>query len=250
MKSSRPLELGWVARLIMIAFLAAVIGISYVMIKNRLFDYGEMRLTLEGRIKELREENQALSSQIAKWSSRAMLERRIESEMKLSKLVGTMAPAIDAKHWVNGAGMTAEDLDGKVVLLDFWAIWCGPCIQTFPHLREWNEEYGDKGLQIVGVTRKYGYEWNEEAKRAVRAEDEISDEQEIDMLKKFLAHHELEHPTIITPEGSEMQSAYAVSGIPHAVLIDRKGVIRMIKVGSGEANAKALHDEIEKLLAE
>lgn len=79
MKSSRPLELGWVARLIMIAFLAAVIGISYVMIKNRLFDYGEMRLTLEGRIKELREENQALSSQIAKWSSRAMLERRIES---------------------------------------------------------------------------------------------------------------------------------------------------------------------------
>lgn len=212
----------------------------------------------EKKLAEVREQFAALGEKSEK-AQRALsgyarsldsVERRIESEMKLSKLVGTMAPAIDAKHWVNAAGMTAEDLDGKVVLLDFWAIWCGPCIQTFPHLREWNEEYGDKGLQIVGVTRKYGYEWNEEAKRAVRAEGEVSDEQEIDMLEKFLAHHELEHPTIITPEGSEMQSAYAVSGIPHAVLIDRKGVIRMIKVGSGEANAKALHDEIEKLLAE
>jgi thiol-disulfide isomerase/thioredoxin len=180
----------------------------------------------------------------------ARVESSIASAKKLAALVGTAAPTIDAKYWVNGKDMSADSLDGKVVLLDFWAVWCGPCIATFPHLREWNEEFGPKGLQILGVTRKYNYTWDDEANRASRAEAENSDEDEIAMLEKFLAHHELQHPTVITPDQSTMQTEYGVTGIPHAVLIDKKGVVRMIKVGSGEANATAIHDMIVELLAE
>ncbi len=76
-KSANGIELGWMARLCVVGLFAAIIGVSYVMIKHRLHDYGSMQLRLESRLKELREEDQALSAQIARWSSRAMLEQRL-----------------------------------------------------------------------------------------------------------------------------------------------------------------------------
>ena len=136
-----------------------------------------------------------------------------------------------------------------MVLLDFWSVWCGPCIASFPHLRDWHDEFGDDGLQIVGVTRYYNYTWDEDAERATRvAGKDVSPEEERSMLKSFLAKHELKHPTIITPEGSSMQSDYGVTGIPHAVLIDREGIVQLVKVGSGRANAEAIKAKIEELM--
>ena len=75
-------------------------------------------------------------------------------------------------------------------------------------------------------------------------------EQEMQMLEKFIAQHELRHRTFVTPAGSQLQQEHGVTGIPHAVLLDKQGRIRMIKVGSGEANAQALHQMIETLLNE
>ncbi len=180
------------------------------------------------------------------------VERTIKSTKRLAELVGKPAPAIDAEYWVNGEQIALDDLKGKVVLLDFWAIWCGPCIATFPHLREWNEEFASEGLQIIGVTRKYDYSWNDEAGRASKRTDEVENtpDEEKAMLEKFMAHHELKHPTIITPAESTMNTEFGVSGIPHAVVIDRDGIIRMIKVGSGDENANAIHELLKKLVAE
>ena len=68
------------------------------------------------------------------------------------------------------------------------------------------------------------------------------------MLTKFAEHHSLHHRFAVQKEGSSLSEYYAVGGIPHVVLIDQEGKVRLVKVGSGPENAKAIGDMIEKLL--
>lgn len=180
------------------------------------------------------------------------LARSIEHGRELAALIGQKAPALNIEDWANGSPLTADDLKGKVVLLDFWAIWCGPCVATFPHLREWQEKYSDKGLVIVGMTRYYNYKWDEEAGKPARGKekDEVSHEDEQAMLKHFAEFHRLQHRFAIQTEDHSLADDLAVKGIPQAVVIDRQGIVRLIRVGSGSKNAKAIHDMIEKLLAD
>lgn len=181
--------------------------------------------------------------------SLASYKRRIEAAIRMAKLIGQKAPEFDVAAWVSEDGEPV-DLKGKVVLLDFWAIWCGPCIRTFPHLKHLQEEYGDQGFQVVGVTRYYNYTWDEEKERPVRGKrgEEGDPAAEHETIRKFLASHGLTHPSIVTPNETEMQTEYAVTGIPHAVVIDREGIVRLIKVGSGSANAEAIEAKIKELL--
>jgi thiol-disulfide isomerase/thioredoxin len=168
-------------------------------------------------------------------------------------LIGKLAPNLEGDFALNGKAVKLSDLKGKVVLLDFWAVWCGPCVATFPHLREWNKEYKDKGLEIVGVTSYYqAFGFDKDAGKLKRADDKLTKVQEQAMLKDFAAHHKLDHLLMTMPkeEIEKVYKEYKVRGIPQVVLIDRKGNVRMVKVGSGEANAKAIGEEIKKLTDE
>jgi thiol-disulfide isomerase/thioredoxin len=169
------------------------------------------------------------------------------AESTRAQLIGKKAAPLDVETWVNGSPLTDEDFKGKVVLLDFWAVWCGPCIATFPHLREWNEKYADKGLVMIGLTGYYNYDWDDKADKAVRSEEKVAPQKEQAMLVKFATQHKLTHRFGIQKGGS-FSKAYGVTGIPQVVIIDRDGVIRLIKVGSGEANARAIGNLLETLL--
>jgi thiol-disulfide isomerase/thioredoxin len=201
-------------------------------------------------IRERSEDNKAVGTAIDRAeSSLASLERRLAAARKRMELIGQDAMAMQAEAWVNGDPLTDTDLKGKVVLLDFWAVWCGPCIATFPHLREWYEKYTDRGLVMIGVTSYYNYVWDNEAGRAKRSREKVSPEDERAMLKRFAEEYKLQYRLALQKDRS-LAEFYGVTGIPQVVLIDRSGKIRLIKVGSGEDNAREISEMLVKLLEE
>jgi thiol-disulfide isomerase/thioredoxin len=71
--------------------------------------------------------------------------------------VGEKAPPVTATAWLNtpgGKDPLAGGLEGKVVLVEFWGTWCGPCVRAMPHIQELHEKYGPRGLLVVAITRE------------------------------------------------------------------------------------------------
>ena len=176
------------------------------------------------------------------------MRARIAAAKAQQALIGQSSFPLEAEAWVNGDDLTDKELEGKVVLIDFWAVWCGPCIATFPHLREWQDKYSDKGLVIIGATRYYSYDWDDATNRIKKVEN-LSTEDERAAMSRFAQYHELKHRFMVMPKDSTFSKKYGVTGIPQAVLIGRDGKVQMIRVGSGEANAHDLEAKIEELLA-
>jgi len=148
-------------------------------------------------------------------------------------------PAILVDEWIDQRPTKLSDLRGRVVLLDFWATWCGPCRVTLPRLQSWYESYKDKGLVVLGVTNFFGHA---EGKPLTRA-------QEMDYLRDFKKKFRLQYGFAIA-DSEENDRNYAVTNIPTTFLIDRRGVVRFISVGSSDLESAALSKMIKKLIDE
>lgn len=173
---------------------------------------------------------------------------RIETLRKLRALVGT--PAVFPEKvaaWVNGDALTPEDLKGKVVVLSFWAVWDGRCIAALPYLRKWHEQYASEGLVIIGATRYFFMDWDDQQKR-IQQIPHLAPEKENDALQRFAKHHELHHRLAVFTDTSLMEH-YVVKAIPQIVVIDRQGVVRLIRTGSGEKQTREVEAMIKQCLA-
>jgi thiol-disulfide isomerase/thioredoxin len=74
-----------------------------------------------------------------------------EQRAKQDELVGKPMPELKVDGWLNGKAVSAEDMKGKIVVVDFWATWCGPCLAAIPHNNELAKKHAADGVIIVGV---------------------------------------------------------------------------------------------------
>jgi thiol-disulfide isomerase/thioredoxin len=179
----------------------------------------------------------------------AQAEERLARILKHEELIGAKAAPLKVEHWVSGAPLAAGDLQGKVVLLDFFAVWCRPNIEAFPELARWRAKYGEKGLVIVGLTKYYNYQWDERTQSPRKASGEVPPQTEREMLQRFAKHHELTH-SVGTQADAELLDFYGVTAVPQIVVIDQEGVIRMIRTGGRSENVPEVAALLERLLGE
>ncbi|MEO8648245.1 MAG: TlpA disulfide reductase family protein [Acidobacteriota bacterium] len=165
---------------------------------------------------------------------------RLKKREKQYKLLGE--PAAELEHidaWFPGPQKTLAQLKGKVVVLDFWATWCGPCFDAFPTLAEMHQDLGADGLVILGMTRYYG-----------RGEaNELANAAEVDFLKRFKEKQKLPYDFVVARD-QWTQNVYAATSLPTAAVIDRKGIVRYLESGTNPSRIVELRDMVLKLLAE
>jgi cytochrome c biogenesis protein CcdA/thiol-disulfide isomerase/thioredoxin len=134
-------------------------------------------------------------------------------------------PSLDgATEWLNTKPLTAEDLKGKVVLVDFWTYSCINCLRAIPYVRAWAEKYKDHGLVVIGVHAP-----------------EFAFERNVDNVKKALSTLKIEYPVAIDND-YKIWRAFDNEYWPAHYFIDAQGRIRHHHFGEGE------YDESEKVI--
>ena len=140
--------------------------------------------------------------------------------------LGTAAPAFSAKT-IDGEPMNLEDLKGRVVLIDFWATWCGPCVQAMPTIQALHEKYADRGLVVIGVS--------------------LDSPKSGDAIKEFLEDKKITFAQIHDADGS-IAEKFGVSPIPHSVIIGKDGTVQANHIGFMPGMDTQYTEEIEALL--
>ncbi|HZG43490.1 MAG TPA: TlpA disulfide reductase family protein [Longimicrobium sp.] len=128
---------------------------------------------------------------------------------------------------LDGDRTSLADLQGRPVLLNVWATWCGPCQKEIPSLEALHREYGPKGLRVVGVSI-----------------DQASEQQAI---REFMQEHGVSFDVWLDPSG-DVTSQFSMIGVPNTFLIGSDGTLLWKKVGPVHATDQELRGLIEKSL--
>ena len=148
------------------------------------------------------------------------------NEQAPSPLVGKPAPDLSLKLLDKGELRLEDHREKDIVMLDFWATWCGPCVQELPLLTEVAESYKDKGVAFFAINLRETPE----------------------QIKEFQADKKLKFTVALDTDGAA-GTAYGAHAIPMLVLVDKKGVVQSVHVGYNPAIKTTLAKELDALLA-
>ncbi len=144
-----------------------------------------------------------------------------------AKLVGKPAPEFELQSY-KGEKIKLSSHKGKnVVVLDFWASWCGPCVAGLPHMTKTADQFKDKGVVFYGVNLR----------------------EKPDVIEGFLEKSGLKFNILMDSDGA-VSKLFGVSGIPQSVIIDKDGNIHDIHVGYAPGMEKELEAKLKKLTAD
>ena len=140
--------------------------------------------------------------------------------------VGATLPNCHLKKMADGSDLNLQ-ATGKVLYVDFWASWCGPCAQSLPFLEAINEEFKNKNFEVIAVNL-----------------DEVREDADA-----FLKQHPVKLTTAVNADG-QCPGVFGVQAMPSSYIIDRKGKVRHIQLGFNLSEKAELKQKIEKILAE
>ncbi len=140
-------------------------------------------------------------------------------------LRGRPAPPFSLPSLTGGGKKALADYRGSVVLLNFWATWCGPCRREMPALDRLARRYRDQGLTVLG----------------------ISLDEEPAVVKSFIRRLDVRFPILHDPE-QEVARAYKVFAYPTSFLLDRQGTVRAVYLGEQAWTGPEITVAVEELL--
>jgi peroxiredoxin len=146
-----------------------------------------------------------------------------DSTRKLGLAKSMIAPDFTLKDTADNE-YSLSDYRGKVVLVNFWATWCPPCLVEIPHFVEFYNKYKEKGFIILG----------------------LSLDTDLKRLKNFMKEKNIEYPVLV--KARKVSAMYAVRGIPTTYLIDKDGSIVDKSVGYAPGAEKRIEKLILKLI--
>lgn len=139
--------------------------------------------------------------------------------------VGDKAPQFTLPKLEGSKKLSLKSYRGKVVYLDFWASWCGPCRQSLPMMNDIRNKLKKKGFEVLAVNL-------DEEPEAGRA---------------FLKQFPVQYPVVSDVEGKTPEQ-YGLQGMPTSYLIDRKGKVQLVHVGFKKSDIGELEKKITQLL--
>jgi len=137
------------------------------------------------------------------------------------------APAFTLTSAMTGQQAGLAQYKGQVVMVNFWATWCGPCQQEMPLLEQMYKKYRPAGFTLIGVNV----------------------DKEASPVKELLARKPVSFPVLLDP-ANQVSKSYHVDEMPSSVIIDRKGVIRYVHRGYKPGDENEYQDRIRQLIRE